>query len=384
MQALMSKVGTPDGQFHDGNPATGELGTIVSALWLNALQSAIRSVQSELLSVLAEAGIAADPEAGDQLVAAIRAISFPLFHNLGNGADLNSVTASGFYMQPSNLDAQSGANYPSAVAGKLEVFQSDVMVYQSYHTYLNGSIYYRTRYNGTWYPWKRIAETDSTSLTGSPTAPTAAFHLRTNQLATMLSLRSALDDCLRKDLTGTANVILTDAEAAYETMYLYGALVADTVVVVPTGTHKMVVSNATSGSFKLVVRTAAGSGVAIPQGRSLLLRCDGASVVDALSGKASIGESVGGSSQAIQDVTASRAIGVAYTNTGPLPILVNVALTSTAMNQTCLLIINGTSFVGSSFPAANLSIAGLFIVPPGATYQLPAGNYVLGKWLEIR
>lgn len=384
MQNLIPPIGTPDGLFHDGNSATGELGTIVSALWLNAMQSAARTMQSELLSVLDAAGITADPVKSNQLMAAIRTIALPVFSVLGPGVDLNTVTANGLYPQPSNADAQSGANYPSAVAGKLEVFRSDVMVYQTYHTYLNGSFYYRTCYNGTWYAWQRIAETDSPSFTGAPTAPTAAFYLRTNQLATMLSLRLALDDCLQKDLTGTASVTLTEAEAAYETMYLHGALVADTVVAVPANTHKMVVSNATNGAFKLTVRTAVGSGVVIPQGRSLLLRCDGTNVVDALSGKASIGESVGGSSQVIQDVTASRAIGVVYTNTGSLPILVNVALTSTSTNQTCQLIIGGTSFVGSSFPSNNYSIAGLFIVPPGATYQLPAGSYTLAKWLEIR
>lgn len=76
MQELMQPIGTPDGLFHDGNPATGDLGTIVSALWLNALQGATRSVQSELLSVLTAAGIAIDPAKSNQVLDSIKKIAW--------------------------------------------------------------------------------------------------------------------------------------------------------------------------------------------------------------------------------------------------------------------------------------------------------------------
>jgi len=76
MQDLMQPIGTPDGLFHDGNPATGELGTIVSALWLNALQGATRSMQSELLSVLTAAGVAIDPAKTNQVLDAIKKIAW--------------------------------------------------------------------------------------------------------------------------------------------------------------------------------------------------------------------------------------------------------------------------------------------------------------------
>lgn len=33
----MQKINSPDGLFHDGNPATGTVGTIVTAVWLNAV-----------------------------------------------------------------------------------------------------------------------------------------------------------------------------------------------------------------------------------------------------------------------------------------------------------------------------------------------------------
>lgn len=71
MKNIMPPINTPDKSFHDGNPATGEQGTIVSAEWLNNAQSSIRNTQQELISVLAEAGIAIDENKTNQLLLAI-------------------------------------------------------------------------------------------------------------------------------------------------------------------------------------------------------------------------------------------------------------------------------------------------------------------------
>lgn len=74
MQDVMSPIGTPDSKFHDGNPATGELGTLVTALWLNAVQSAAINLQTELKSVLTAVGIPTDATKINQLYLAIRRI----------------------------------------------------------------------------------------------------------------------------------------------------------------------------------------------------------------------------------------------------------------------------------------------------------------------
>lgn len=72
MQNQMPPIQSPDNTFHDGNPLTGELGTIVTALFMNNVQSAIRNAQAEILSVLTDAGISADPAKSDQLLAALK------------------------------------------------------------------------------------------------------------------------------------------------------------------------------------------------------------------------------------------------------------------------------------------------------------------------
>lgn len=75
MRSKMSAIGTSDSAFHDGNPSTGELGTIVTADWLNAVQASTMDLQDELLSVLAAASIANDPAVKTQILAAINKLS---------------------------------------------------------------------------------------------------------------------------------------------------------------------------------------------------------------------------------------------------------------------------------------------------------------------
>lgn len=93
---------------------------------------------------------------------------------------------------------------------------------------------------------------------------------------------------------------------------------------------------------------------------------------------------VGGTAQTIQNVTGSRAIGATYTNTTGRPIVVNMSCLSSSTNQTVTLRINGLDFVGSSQTGVGLSLAGVFLVPVGATYVAPAGNPPISSWTEIR
>lgn len=74
MQDLMPPINTQDSIFHDGDPTTGQLGTIVTALWLNNVQTATRDVQAEIKNVLAKAGMQPDPKKNNQLADAISQI----------------------------------------------------------------------------------------------------------------------------------------------------------------------------------------------------------------------------------------------------------------------------------------------------------------------
>ncbi|EPU7431839.1 phage tail protein [Cronobacter sakazakii] len=82
MRPLMPPVQTPDNLFHDGNPLTGELGTIVDAEHLNNEQAAIRDTQSELIAILTAAAMEPESTAG-QLLAALNKLYAPLNDTLG-------------------------------------------------------------------------------------------------------------------------------------------------------------------------------------------------------------------------------------------------------------------------------------------------------------
>ncbi|MCU3138352.1 hypothetical protein N8T02_09310 [Enterobacter asburiae] len=82
MRPLMPPVQTPDNLFHDGNPLTGELGTIVDAEHLNNEQAAIRDTQSELIAILTAAAMEPESTAG-QLLVALNKLYAPLNDTLG-------------------------------------------------------------------------------------------------------------------------------------------------------------------------------------------------------------------------------------------------------------------------------------------------------------
>lgn len=61
----MERIDSVDGLFHEGNPASGQKGTKVTAFWLN-------STQEELAGVVEEAGLVLDLEDNTQLLKAIQ------------------------------------------------------------------------------------------------------------------------------------------------------------------------------------------------------------------------------------------------------------------------------------------------------------------------
>lgn len=72
MRELMNPINTPDELFHGGNPANGDACTVVTDEWLNDVQASVRSNQSELLSILSDAGLVTNAVQDDQVLEAIK------------------------------------------------------------------------------------------------------------------------------------------------------------------------------------------------------------------------------------------------------------------------------------------------------------------------
>jgi len=80
--------------------------------------------------------------------------------DIPSGANLNNYVTTGLYHQNGNSYAAAGSNYPVSLAGMLEVIEDGSMIYQKYQVYNSaGDLYFRTRYAGTWYAWKKTATT---------------------------------------------------------------------------------------------------------------------------------------------------------------------------------------------------------------------------------
>jgi len=74
MQDRMPSIDSPDGLFHDGNPFTGEMGTIVTSAHLNDVQSGIQDLQTEAITLLAAAGMQPEPARKNQWLQALKAL----------------------------------------------------------------------------------------------------------------------------------------------------------------------------------------------------------------------------------------------------------------------------------------------------------------------
>lgn len=83
---------------------------------------------------------------------------------------------------------------------------------------------------------------------------------------------------LSKSVAGGANVTLTDAEAANQILEFTGAITANIAVIVPAAVEDWIAFNNTTGAFTLTLKVNGQTGVAITQGKRVLLYCDGTDV----------------------------------------------------------------------------------------------------------
>lgn len=86
---------------------------------------------------------------------------------------------------------------------------------------------------------------------------------------------------LNLDVGGSTDVTLTTAQAGNFVQRYFGVLTGNIAVIVPDAVSVYDIVNDTTGAFQLTVKTAAGTGLVIGQGESVIVRCDGTDVFDA-------------------------------------------------------------------------------------------------------
>lgn len=73
MKNKLPNINSNNGRFIDGNPATGTLGTIVTAEWLNGVQERVQDIFDELRNVLVLGNMQPDGQKQNQIAEAIKA-----------------------------------------------------------------------------------------------------------------------------------------------------------------------------------------------------------------------------------------------------------------------------------------------------------------------
>jgi hypothetical protein len=123
-----------------------------------------------------------------------------------------------------------------------------------------------------------VAPLLSPEFEGSPTAPTPALGDDTTKLSTTAFVQGTLAGVLALSVAGGTNVALTAVQAGNGILNFSGALTANIAVLLPNTSGKWIVENNTNGAFTLTVKTAAGTGVAVTQGKSVEIYGDGTNV----------------------------------------------------------------------------------------------------------
>ena len=88
-------------------------------------------------------------------------------------------------------------------------------------------------------------------------------------------------DYLAIDVAGTGNYTLSTFELNRVAYNLFGILTGNRNIIVPATIQQNWITNDTTGSFSLTVKTSAGTGIVVPQGEAQILYCDGTNVVQA-------------------------------------------------------------------------------------------------------
>lgn len=122
---------------------------------------------------------------------------------LDGTTDFNTLTTRNPYHQSSNAEAATAPNSPSPYAGYLYVENKGSFVYQWYYEYGSSRrVFYRTKYNTTWYAWRELIFWDSASMTTSNSSlvqRTAAGNIYGNVFMTDAAQSTASNALTRKD-----------------------------------------------------------------------------------------------------------------------------------------------------------------------------------------
>ena len=123
-----------------------------------------------------------------------------------------------------------------------------------------------------------VAEVNSPSLTGIPTAPTPQPGTTGNQIATVDFVNNAVNGSVTVSIAGNGSTTLNTAQYSAAIITFTGVLTGNKTVIFPVISSQWQVVNNTSGNFTVTVKTSTGTGVLVTQGTSSNIYSNGANI----------------------------------------------------------------------------------------------------------
>lgn len=187
---------------------------------------------------------------------------------------------------------------------------------------------------------------------------------------------------LSKSVAGGSNVTLTTTEVDNALIAFTGALTANIQVIVPATSFQWVFYNGTSGAYSLTVKTLSGTGIAIPQGKVVLLWCDGTNVL-CLDYVSKAGDTLSGALNNAPQVTLASASTVAIGAAASNSVIVTGTTTITAFDSIAAGALRIVKFSGALTLTYNTTS---LILPGSANITTSAGDVAIfesqgsGNW----
>lgn len=260
-----------------------------------------------------------------------------------------------------------GINFFSALSGTVGNFTVNGTLGVTGTTALTGAL------SGTTASFSGSISSVSPTFTGTPLAPTAAPGTNTTQIATTAFTTAAITAA-----TGSLGTMSTQNANAV-------AITGGSI----TGITDLAVADGGTGSSTLAANAVLlGNGTSAlqtvaPSTSGNLLVSNGTTWTSTTLASSGVKLGLGITGEVWNNVTGSRSFNTSYTNSRAYPIMVS-ASTTCSSGARITTYVNGAQIVyfGWQFNGCGAYGGTVVIVPPGATYQLNAGEGVQ-NWVEL-
>lgn len=180
----------------------------------------------------------------------------------------------------------------------------------------------------------------------------------------------------RIDVASAATVNLTSSAPNTRHINITGTTTITAFTVAAGQTYFVRFAGALTLTNNAGIVTQSGANITTAAGDTCILRATAANVVEVMSYATFVNQAVG-YGQTWQDVTASRALGVTYTNTTGRPIQLYI---TGDLNDTTITV-GGVPLLARDYSGGTFIC---LIIPVGATYTLSATGSSDRKWMELR